>query len=103
MFTGELSHHDALAVTERGGCVVSLFHSNSERGYLHSVMKGRLEAEIKKEWEKMRKSTLEGKEVGEHLEDGLKDETVTVEVSERDRDPYGIVILQASEQVGTKT
>jgi hypothetical protein len=77
--------------------VVSLFHSNSERGYLHSVMKGKLEAEIRKEWEKMRKSTLEGKEVDEHLEDGLKDETVTVKVSERDRDPYGIVILQASE------
>jgi len=83
--------------------VVSLFHSNSERGYLHSVMKGKLEAEIKKEWERMREGTLERKEgVGEHLEDALKDETVTVEVSERDRDPYGIVILQASEQVDTK-
>ena len=90
-------------MTEKGGCVVSLFHSNSERGYLHSVMKGKLEAEIKKEWERVREGTLEGKEeVGEHLEDALKDETVTVEVSERDRDPYGIVILQASEQVGTK-
>lgn len=78
--------------------MISLFHSNSERGYLHSVMKGKLEAEIKKEWEKVRKSTLEGKEeVGERLEDGLKDETVTVEVSKRDRDPYGIVILQASD------
>lgn len=78
--------------------MISLFHSNSERGYLHSVMKGKLEAEIKKEWEKVRKSTLEGKEeVSERLEDGLKDETVTVEVSERDRDPYGIVILQASD------
>lgn len=83
--------------------MVSLFHSNSERGYLHSVMKGKLEAEIKKEWERMREGMLEGKEeVGGHLEDALKDETVTVEVSERDRDPYGIVILQASEQVGTK-
>lgn len=83
--------------------MVSLFHSNSERGYLHSVMKGKLEAEIKKEWERMRESMLERKEeVGEHLEDSLKDETVMVEVSERDRDPYGVVILQASEQVGTK-
>jgi len=80
--------------------VVSLFHSNSERGYLHSVMKGKLEAEIKKEWERVREGG-EG-EVGEHLEDALKDETVTVEISERDRDPYGIVILQAGEQVGTK-
>jgi dinuclear metal center YbgI/SA1388 family protein len=105
LFTGELSHHEALAVTEKGGCVVSLFHSNSERGYLHSVMKGKLEVEIKREWEMVRKSMSEkseGEGVSEDLEDVLKDENVTVEVSERDRDPYGIVILQASDQVGTK-
>ena len=104
LFTGELSHHEALAVTEKGGCVVSLFHSNSERGYLHNVMKGKLQSEVKSEWGKVRKSVLEekGEEVGEDLEDALKDENVSVEVSERDRDPYGIVILQASEQEGTK-
>ena len=103
LFTGELSHHEALAVTEKGGCVVSLFHSNSERGYLHSVLKGKLESEVKSEWAKVRRNMLEEKEeVGEDLENVLKDENVTVEVSERDRDPYGIVILQASEQVGTK-
>jgi dinuclear metal center YbgI/SA1388 family protein len=105
LFTGELSHHEALAVTEKGGCVVSLFHTNSERGYLQSVMKGTLEAEVKREWERVRKSMVEkgGEDgVSEDLEDVLRDENVTVEVSERDRDPYGIVILQASEQVGTK-
>ena len=103
LFTGELSHHEALAVTEKGGCVISLFHSNSERGYLHSVMKGKLETEIKKEWERMRKEMLgNGQEVGEGVQDVLNDESVTIEVSERDRDPYGIVILQSSEQEGTK-
>ena len=105
LFTGELSHHEALAVTEKGGCVVSLFHSNSERGYLHSVMKGKLESEVKREWERVRKSMLEKSDqdgANEDLEDALKDEHVMVEVSERDRDPYGIVILQANEQVGTK-
>ena len=104
LFTGELSHHEALAVTEKGGCVVSLFHSNSERGYLHGVMKGTLGSEVKREWEKARKEMLEekGEEVSEDLEDALKDENVAVEISEIDRDPYGIVILQASEQAGTK-
>jgi hypothetical protein len=69
------------------------------------VMKGKLEVEIKREWEMVRKSMSEkseGEGVSEDLEDVLKDENVTVEVSERDRDPYGIVILQASDQVGTK-
>lgn len=33
-------------------------------------------------------------------EDALQDEDVLVEVSERDRDPFGIVILQSSAQVG---
>lgn len=102
LFTGELSHHEALAVTEKGGCVVTLFHSNSERGYLHSVMRGKLKAEVKREWEQVRKSMLEKEEVTDDLQDALKDEDVAVEVSERDRDPYGIVILQASEQAGTK-
>lgn len=104
LFTGELSHHEALAVTEKGGCVVTLFHSNSERGYLHSVMKGKLEAEIRQEWGRMRKSVLEKEsEVKDDLDDALRDESVVVEVSEQDRDPYGIVILQTSEQVGKKT
>ncbi|EEP80609.1 conserved hypothetical protein [Uncinocarpus reesii 1704] len=35
LLTGEMSHHDALAAIENGSVVVSLFHSNSERGYLH--------------------------------------------------------------------
>lgn len=49
LFTGELSHHEALAAIERGQCVVTLFHSNTERGYLHGVLKAQLEAKIREE------------------------------------------------------
>ena len=101
LFTGELPHHAALAATEKGGCVVSLFHSNSERGYLHSVLKGRLERELREEWGRVR-GEEEGGEEGGEMEDVLGDAEVRVEVSERDRDPFGIVMLQGSEMVGTK-
>lgn len=58
-FTGELSHHEALGCTERGGCVVALFHSNSERGYL-GVMKGELEKEVRRCWDEVRDGIMEG-------------------------------------------
>ena len=97
VFTGEMSHHDALAITERGGCVISLFHSNSERGYLHGVMKGDLEQKLKQEWEKVRLAMKEeggGKEGwGDGVEEILEDEGIDVEVSVRDRDPFGIVVM----------
>ena len=105
LFTGELSHHDALAATEAGKCVVTLFHSNTERGFLSAVMKPRLEEVLREEWDKIRRGSggdkdeeLEGRD--EDWEEALKDDGVLVEVSERDRDPFGIVILQSSEQVG---
>jgi putative NIF3 family GTP cyclohydrolase 1 type 2 len=49
LFTGELSHHEALAAIEKGKCVICLFHSNTERGFLHSVLKGQLERTVKEE------------------------------------------------------
>lgn len=49
LFTGELNHHEALAAIERGRCVICLFHSNTERGFLHSVMKGQLQSKVKDE------------------------------------------------------
>ena len=49
LFTGELSHHEALAAIEKGKCVICLFHSNTERGFLHSVLKGQLEITIREE------------------------------------------------------
>lgn len=49
LFTGELSHHEALAAIEKGKCVICLFHSNTERGFLHGVLKGQLEKTIAEE------------------------------------------------------
>ena len=46
LFTGELSHHEALAAIEKGKCVITLFHSNTERGFLHSVLRPQLENTI---------------------------------------------------------
>lgn len=74
LFTGELSHHEALAATEQGRCVITTFHSNSERRYLRDRMV-------------------------QMLYSVLKDATKTypyeiqVDVSRADRDPYEIVIV----------
>jgi putative NIF3 family GTP cyclohydrolase 1 type 2 len=100
LFTGELSHHEALAATEQGRCVITLFHSNTERGYLHSVMRKKLTSALKEEWKKIREEESRKEQVMDGWEDAIQDETVDVEVSARDRDPYGIVILQGSEQEG---
>ena len=100
LFTGELSHHDALSATEQGRCVVTLFHSNTERGFLSSVLKEKLTKVLRGEWDKLRKSVSKRGDLTPEWEDALKDDDILVEVSERDRDPFGIVILQASTQVG---
>lgn len=101
LFTGELSHHDALAATEQGRCVVTLFHSNTERGFLHSVLKEKLTTRLRQEWKRVRDEVAAGQDdLSPEWEDALQDEDVLVEVSERDRDPFGIVILQSSTQVG---
>ncbi|EMD66554.1 hypothetical protein COCSADRAFT_35061 [Bipolaris sorokiniana ND90Pr] len=90
LFTGELDHHAALAAIEQGRVVISLFHSNSERGFLAEVMSTQLEDAVDEEWKKVRE---EYKDNGEFLE-ALADENLIVEVSEADRDPYGIVVLR---------
>ena len=101
LFTGELSHHEALAATEQGRCVVTLFHSNTERGFLHSVLKEKLTRTLKEEWARVREKTArEEGDLTPEWEDALGDENVVVEVSEKDRDPYGICILQSSKQEG---
>ena len=104
LFTGELSHHDALAATEKGKCVVTLFHSNTERGFLSSVLKDKLTDVLKDEWKRVREE-VKGEvdsnwDLSAEWDDALKDEDVLVECSEMDRDPFGIVILQSSPQVG---
>ena len=93
VFTGELSHHEALAVTERGGCVITLFHSNSERGYIWNVLRDRLEKEVEEEWEKVRSEENAKSGLSQEIKEMLKDDSVEVVASARDRDPYGIVIL----------
>ncbi|KAL8663846.1 MAG: hypothetical protein Q9202_003532 [Teloschistes flavicans] len=100
LFTGELSHHEALAATEKGQCVITLFHSNSERGFLSSVLKHKLTATLKEEWERVRKEEAEGEQLTDEWEDAIKDEDVLVECSASDRDPYGVVILESSKQEG---
>ena len=100
LFTGELSHHEALSATEKGMCVVTLFHSNTERGFLHSVLKEQLAKSLRKEWRRTREEEKKKDGLSPEWEEALEDEEVSVEVSERDRDPFGIVILQSSSQVG---
>lgn len=81
LFTGELSHHEALAAVENDKAVVTAFHSNTERKFLEVRMKGQLEEQIRKACEEME-------------EDEMRDELAVdfeVAVSEVDRDPYVIV------------
>ncbi|KLJ09825.1 hypothetical protein EMPG_14755 [Blastomyces silverae] len=93
LVTGEMSHHDALAAIENGAAVVSLFHSDSERGYLSAVMRGRLEEALRGEWDAVRAqeaATLAGSDGDKDMRDWLSDSNFTVSVSERDQDPYEI-------------
>ncbi|KAE8310206.1 FAD binding domain-containing protein [Aspergillus transmontanensis] len=92
LFTGEMSHHEALAAIERGKVVVALAHSNTERGYLRAVMREKLEGVLKKEWEVQRAEALKASEGDEGLVEVLKDGACEVHVSESDRDPYGIMV-----------
>lgn len=94
-FTGELSHHEALAAIEKGKCVICLFHSNTERGFLHGVLKGQLEATIGEEWERVRQEELQAGQLTEELKESLEDKQFNVDVSEVDRDPYGIMIAKS--------
>lgn len=102
VFTGELSHHEALAVTERGGSVITLFHSNSERGYLWGVMREKLETELAEEWARVRSEESTKSRLSPQLKEMLEDDSVEVIVSERDRDPYGIVVLEETAVEGVK-
>lgn len=99
-FTGELCHHDALAATEQGRCVITLFHSNSERGFLHTVLKDQLTTVLKEEWKRLREEVVREEDLSSEWEDAMDDQDVSVEVSENDRDPYGMVLLDSSTQVG---
>ncbi|KKZ66216.1 hypothetical protein EMCG_08104 [[Emmonsia] crescens] len=100
LVTGEMSHHDALAAIENGAAVVSVFHSNSERGYLRAVMRGKLEEALRDEWDAVRAqeaAALAGVDGGDKdMKDWLSDSNFTVSASERDQDPYEIRTVRAA-------
>ena len=91
LFTGEMSHHEALAAIEKGQVVISLFHSNSERGFLADVLKGQLEKTVQEEWSKLREEERQNEE----LKKALAEDDFEIAVSEVDRDPYGILVLKS--------
>ncbi|KAI4667334.1 uncharacterized protein J4E79_002020 [Alternaria viburni] len=90
LFTGEMDHHSALAAIENGRAVISLFHSNSERGFLAEVLLWQLEEAVQEEWGKIREEEKDN----EALQEALADDDFEIAVSEVDRDPYGIVVLK---------
>ncbi|PVI00541.1 NGG1p interacting factor 3 [Periconia macrospinosa] len=94
IFTGEMSHHEALAAIEKGQVVINLFHSNSERGFLSEVLAAQLEEAVVDEWTKIREDEAENKS----LQGPLAEDDFEVIVSEVDRDPYGIVILEKDKE-----
>lgn len=100
LVTGEMSHHDALAAIENGAAVVSVFHSNSERGYLRAVMRGKLEEALRDEWDAVRAqeaAALAGVDGGDKdMKDWLSDSNFTVSASERDQDPYEIRTIRTA-------
>ncbi|KAK3305772.1 GTP cyclohydrolase 1 type 2/Nif3 [Chaetomium strumarium] len=65
--TGEMTHHNALRLTMLGKYVITVFHSNSERGFLEEVLQPQLERILKKQ-----------------------DPAAEVLVSGEDRDPFEI-------------
>jgi putative NIF3 family GTP cyclohydrolase 1 type 2 len=71
IFTGELSHHEALAAIEQGRCVITAFHSNTERAFLKDRMRPTL------------MQAIDGK--------------VDIAISEVDRDPYEIIAKDAAD------
>jgi putative NIF3 family GTP cyclohydrolase 1 type 2 len=47
LVTGETSHHSALRAVQQGRTLVQVFHSNSERRYLHEVLSAKLREELR--------------------------------------------------------
>jgi hypothetical protein len=109
LLTGEMSHHEALAATERGSVVISLSHTNSERGYLRSVMQPKLQDEVTEQWSKAFLDSMKAiddvtkfgglapSSTALLTRDLYKEKGVAwVSVSEADRDPYGIMIWRGN-------
>ncbi|KAJ9104055.1 hypothetical protein QFC19_004189 [Naganishia cerealis] len=71
-FTGEMGHHDTLALTQKGKTVIACNHTNTERPYLKDVLKDWLKKEL-------------------DAEDGENGKSWEIVVSEMDRDPLEVV------------
>ncbi|KAK9360418.1 GTP cyclohydrolase 1 type 2/Nif3 [Lipomyces starkeyi] len=76
-FTGELSHHEVLALRERGISAIICGHTNTERGYLTTGFAPKLHALIKSNTE-----TLDANHYEKY--------DIEVMVSEADRDPITV-------------
>lgn len=87
LFTGELSHHEALAAIETGKVVVTVFHSNSERAFLRQRMQQALAAMIEEEIEGLATGD------GENGEEDLVPGDFEVSMSKVDRDPFEVVVV----------
>jgi putative NIF3 family GTP cyclohydrolase 1 type 2 len=88
LFTGELSHHEALTAIEQGKCVITTFHSNTERLYLMTTMQNKLFPEIRNQ-------------IDASIKAGTWEQGMTmdfqIDASHVDRDPFEMV---ASHQKG---
>jgi len=82
LFTGELSHHEALAAIEQGKCVITTFHSNTERLFLMTTMQRKLFPQIEKEVKEM--------VTNKTWEEGLETD-FQIDSSRIDKDPFEIV------------
>ncbi|OQD84676.1 hypothetical protein PENANT_c012G06057 [Penicillium antarcticum] len=101
LLTGEMSHHEALAATERGSIVISLSHTNSERGYLRSVMQPKLLQDLDQRWHACFDEASRDEKAKEGVSAVVKElyagqGKVEVLVSVADRDPYGIMIWRGN-------
>ncbi len=83
LFTGELSHHEALAAIEQGKCVITTFHSNTERLFLMTTMQNKLFPEIRKQ-------------IDASIKEGTWEKDLTgdfqINTSHVDRDPFEMVV-----------
>jgi len=82
LFTGELSHHEALAAIEQGRCVITTYHSNTERLYLMTSMQNKLFPEIRKQIDAANKAGS--------WEQGLTLD-FQIDTSRVDKDPFEMV------------
>ncbi|KAI5296123.1 hypothetical protein KEM52_005533 [Ascosphaera acerosa] len=91
LVTGEMSHHDALAAIERGSCVMTVFHSNSERGFVRGELLRRLTAELETAWPLARAGIVQRAET-EGLVGALDlgGHEFEVEYSRADEDPFNV-------------